>query len=120
MRTAEFRPNAHTHTHAHTQVSPLPLVFVNIKPQNDYLNMTSACLCVNVWRRRAVLFTTRTGARARLAVILTSAASLNEDVNTEQHIQNCSESHFISIWPFHLSKTILTQKSIGIHGNPSK
>ncbi len=34
--------------YAHTQVSTLPLVFVNIKPQNDYLNMTSACLCVNV------------------------------------------------------------------------
>ncbi len=40
----------HARTHAHTQVSPLPLVFVNIKPQNDYLNMTSACLCVNAWR----------------------------------------------------------------------
>ncbi len=48
--TAEFRPGSHTHTqtYAHTQVSTLPLVFVNIKPQNDYLNMTSACLCVNV------------------------------------------------------------------------
>ncbi len=79
-----------------TPVSPLPLVFVNIKPQNEYLNMTSACLCVNVWHRRAVLFATRTEARARLAVIFTSAASLNEDVNTE-HIQNCSESHFESI-----------------------
>ncbi len=109
----------HTHKRTHTQVSPLPLVFVNIKPQNDYLNMTSACLCVNVWRRCAVLFATHTEARARLAVILTSAASLNEDVNTE-HIQNCSEGHFMSIWPFHLSKTILTQKSKGIHGNPSK
>ncbi len=121
MRTAEFRPDAHTHTqmYAHTQVGPLPLVFVNIKPQNDYLNMTSACLCVNVWRRRAVLFATHTEAHVRLAVIFTSAASLNEDVNTE-HIQNCSESHFMSIWPFHLSKTILTQKSKGIHGNPSK
>ncbi len=42
-RTAEFRPGSHTQTYAHTQVSTLPLVFVNIKPQNDYLNMTSAC-----------------------------------------------------------------------------
>ncbi len=33
----------HTHTHTHT-VSTLPLVFVNIKLQNDYLNMTSACV----------------------------------------------------------------------------
>ncbi len=119
------RAHTHTHTHArtqtymHTQVSPLPLVFVNIKPQKDYLNMTSACLCVNVWRRRAVLFATHTDALARLAVILTSAASLNEDVNTE-HIQNCSESHFLSICLFHLSKTILIQKSKNIHGNPSK
>ncbi len=88
--------HTHTQTYAHTQVSPLPLVFVNIKPQNDYLNKTSACLCVNVWHRRAVLFATHTEARARLAVIFTSAASLNEDVNTE-HIQNCSESHFMSI-----------------------
>ncbi len=63
--------------HTHTQVSPLPLVFVNIKPQNDYLNMTSACLCVNVWRRCVVLFATHTEARVRLAVILTSVASLN-------------------------------------------
>ncbi len=49
-RTAEFHPGSqtHTHTYAHTQVSTLPLIFVNIKPQNDYLNMTSACLCVNV------------------------------------------------------------------------
>ncbi len=45
--------------------------------------MISACLCVNVWRRRAVLFATHTEARVRLAVILTSAVSLNEDVNTE-------------------------------------
>ncbi len=28
-----------TNTHTHTQV------FVNIKQQNDYLNMTSVCLC---------------------------------------------------------------------------
>ncbi len=90
------RTHMHTHTHVHTQLSPLPLVFANIKPQNDYLNMTSACLCVNVWRRREVLFATRTEVRARLAVIFTSAASLNEDVNTG-HIQNCSESHFMSI-----------------------
>ncbi len=40
-RTAEFRP-AHTRKWA---LSTLPLVFVNIKPQNNYLNMTSACLC---------------------------------------------------------------------------
>ncbi len=117
------RPDAHTHTHtqtyAHTQMSPLPLVFVNIKPQNDYLNMTSACLCVNVWRRRMVLFATHTEACARLAVILTSAASLNEDINTE-HIQNCSESHFMSIWPFHFSKTILTQKSKRYSRQPVK
>ncbi len=69
-------------THTHTHVRPLPLVFVNIKPQKDYLNMNSACLCVNEWRRRTVMFTTRTEARLRLAVILTSAASLNEDMNT--------------------------------------
>ncbi len=25
----------------------------------------------------------------------------------EQHLQNCSESHFMSVSPFHLSKTIL-------------
>ncbi len=36
---------AQTRAQAHTQVSTLPLVFVNIKPQNNYLNMTSACLC---------------------------------------------------------------------------
>ncbi len=117
-------PHTHTHTHTHTNVrahtsEATPTSIVNIKPQNDYLNMTSACLCVNVWCRRAVMFTTHTEARTRLAVIFTSAASLNEDVNTE-HIQNCSESHFMSIWPFHLSKTILTQKSKGIHSNPSK
>ncbi len=105
--------------HTHTQVSPLPLVFVNIKPQNDYLNMTSACLCVNVWRRCVVLFATHTEARVRLAVILTSVASLNEDVNTEQHIQNCSESHFMSIWPLHLSKTILTHRDgLGVKNGP--
>ncbi len=46
------------HTYTHTQVSPIPLVFVNIKPQNDYLNMNNACLCVNEWRRCALLFTT--------------------------------------------------------------
>ncbi len=44
MCTADFRPDAH----AHTQVSPLPLVFVNIKLQNDYLNITFACLCFSV------------------------------------------------------------------------
>ncbi len=47
-RTAEFPPGSHpharAHTHTHTHVSTLPIVFVNIKPQNDYLNMTSACL----------------------------------------------------------------------------
>ncbi len=73
---ARTHTRAYIHTYAHTQVSPLPLAFVNIKPQNDYLNMTSACLCVNAWRRRAVLFATHTEAHARLAVIFTSAASL--------------------------------------------
>ncbi len=62
--------------HAHTQVSTLPLVFVNIKPQNDYLNMNAAFLCVYEWRSCAVLFTTRTEARVALPVILTSAVSL--------------------------------------------
>ncbi len=74
--------HTHTQTYAHTQVSTLPLVFVNIKPQNDYLNMTSACLCVNVWRRHTGLFTTHTEARVTLPVILASAVSLNEDINT--------------------------------------
>ncbi len=49
-RCARTHTHIHIQTYAHTQASPLPLVFVNIKPQNDYLNMTSACLCVNVWR----------------------------------------------------------------------
>ncbi len=36
----------HTHTHSLTlHTHTLPLAFVNINPQNDYLNMTSACLC---------------------------------------------------------------------------
>ncbi len=90
---------------AHTHVRPLPLVFVNIKRQKDYLNMNSECLCVNKWRRRTVMFTTRTEARVKLAVILTSAASLNEDINT--WTPHPKLSHFMSIWPFHLSKTIL-------------
>ncbi len=30
---------------APAHISTLPLVSVNIKPQNNYLNMTSACLC---------------------------------------------------------------------------
>ncbi len=55
-----------------TQVNTLSLVFVNIKPQKDYLKMNSACLCVNEWRRRAVLFTTE--ACVMLPVILTSAS----------------------------------------------
>ncbi len=79
-RTVEFRHDARAHTHTH--VRPLPLVFVNIKRQKDYLNMNSECLRVNEWQRRAVMFTTRTEARVTLAVILTSAASLNEDINT--------------------------------------
>ncbi len=90
---------------AHTHVCPLPLVFVNIKRQKDYLNMNSECLCVNKWRRRTVMFTTRTEARVKLAVILTSAASLNEDINT--WTPHPKLSHFMTIWPFHLSKTIL-------------
>ncbi len=47
----------------------------------------------------------------------------------EQHPQNCSDSHLMSIWPFHLSKTIVMSyihrlqkpKSMtGSHGNLSK
>ncbi len=68
--------------------------------------------------RPAVLFSTHTEAREACGDIYVCRLT-NEDINTE-HIQNCSESHFMSIWPFHLSKTILTQKSKGIHGNPSK
>lgn len=70
--TAEFSPD----------VRALPLVLVNIKPLNDYLNMNSACLCVNEWRRPAVLFTTRTEAHVTLVVILASAVSLNGDITT--------------------------------------
>ncbi len=74
-RTAELRPDARAHTHAnvraHTQVSTLSLVFLNIKPQKDYLNMNSVCLCYE-WRRCTVLFTTCTEARVMLPVILAS------------------------------------------------
>ncbi len=62
-----------------TQVNTLSLVFVNIKPQKDYLNMNSACLCVNEWRRHAVLFTTEAcDASGDINVCI----SLNEDINT--------------------------------------
>ncbi len=111
MCTAGFHPDAHTHTqtYPHTQVSPLPLVFVNIKPQNDYLNMTSACLCVNVWRRRAVLFATHTEARTRLAVIFTSAAS--SPVHTTSDTQRQSDTiPFISMesWRFPATRATAT------------
>ncbi len=73
----------HRHVHAHTgEHTPTSRLFVNIKPQKDYLNINSVCLCVNEWSRCAVLFTTHTEARVTLPVILTSAVSLNEDINT--------------------------------------
>ncbi len=43
-------------------------------------------------------------ARVTLAVTSASAVSLTEDIH-EQHLQNCSESHFTSILLFDLSKT---------------
>ncbi len=61
------------------------LVSVNIKRQNEYLNMNpacSACLCVNKWRRRADLFTTQILNHVTLAVISASGISLKEDINT--------------------------------------
>ncbi len=49
LSVSRTAPHTHTytHTHTHTQVSTLPLVFVNIKSQNEYLNMNYACLLVN-------------------------------------------------------------------------
>ncbi len=47
---------------------------------------------------------THNEARVTLAVTSASAVSLNEDIH-EQHLQNCSESHFTSILLFDLSKT---------------
>ncbi len=39
-----------------------------------------------------------------LTVTSVSAVSINEDIHN-QHLQKCSESHFMSILPFDLSKT---------------
>jgi len=49
----------------------------------------------------------QTEARMTPAVISASAVSLNEDIH-EQHLQDCSESHFMSILPFDLSKYSIT------------
>ncbi len=49
-------------------------------------------------------------ARVTLAVTSECAVSLNEDIH-EQHLQNCSESHFMSILPFDLSKTSIISYS---------
>ncbi len=69
----------------------------------------------------ALLFTTQTEARDTRGD-LASAISLNEDMH-EQHLQNCSESHFMSILPFDFSKSSVmsfTHNCKGIHGNPPK
>ncbi len=59
--SAPMRAHTHTHTQTRTHTSEhTPNSIVNIKPQNEYLNMNSACLCVNEWE---VVFTTRTEAR---------------------------------------------------------
>ncbi len=49
------------------------------------------------------IYHTHSEARVTLAVTSASAISLNEDIH-EQHLLNCSESHFMSILPFDLSK----------------
>ncbi len=83
------------------------LVSVNIKRQNDYLNMNpacSACLCVNTWRRCADLFTTQILKHVTLAVISASGISLKEDINTWTSSE-LLRKYFMIILPFNLSKT---------------
>ncbi len=53
---------------------------------------------------RALVFTTHRLKHVTLAVTSASAVSPNEDIH-EQHLQNCSESHFMSILPFDFSKS---------------
>ncbi len=82
-------------------VTPSRLVSINIKRQKHYLNMNPVCsssLLMNDTDVRFHLLHTYILKRVMLAVFSASAVSLNEDINTyEQHPQNCSESHFMSI-----------------------
>ncbi len=52
---------------------------------------------------RSLLFTTHRLKRVMLAMTSAAAVSLIEDMH--EHLQNCSESHFMSILPFDSSKT---------------
>ncbi len=69
--------------YAHTQVSTLPLVFVNIKPQNYYLNMT-ACLCVNQRILKNVSASSK-------MLINTTVSNIDNNKTLNQHIRMISE-----------------------------
>ncbi len=116
-----------THTHTRTHTSTLPLVFVNIKPQNNYLNMNCACLYVNEWSRHTVLFSTCTKdyripkMKVLKRLCLYWHVLLNEDINTWTALRVASLAFDRLIWvELSSSYHIHTQKYKGIHGNPSK
>ncbi len=109
--SATIHALARAHTHTRTHTSTLPLVFVNIKPQSNYLNMNCAFLYVNEWRRQTVLFSTCTKdyriPKMKVLKRLCLYLHFCRLIKWGHKYMNCSESHFISIWPFNLSRTIL-------------
>ncbi len=88
----------------------------------------SASLLMNDTDVRFHLLHTYILERVMLAVTSASAVSLNEDINTwTTSPESLHESHLMSIWPFHLSKTIVIsyiyigyRNLKGPHGNLSK
>ncbi len=76
-------------------------ISVNIKPQTDSWIWILRVLCLCEWTAQTRGFVYYT------YVCVLSAISLYEDINTWMYLLSCSESHFRSILPFLLRKTIL-------------
>ncbi len=62
-------------------------------------HITQSYLCMNGWQRRASSFSTHTHTHTHTEACVSSQWG-------EQHAQNFSESHFMSVSPFHLSKSV--------------
>ncbi len=66
------------------------------------------CISVNEWHRRAVSFTAHIHTEARAARSDFSVCRLTKwGHKYMNNIPRTARSHFMSIWPFHLSKTIV-------------
>ncbi len=72
------------------------LVFVNTKPQKDYLNIKSVC---SAWS--SFIYFTHTEERVMLLVFLVLLSHYMRTWTHELHLQSCSENRFTSISPLH-------------------